>query len=658
MIADRDTGIEVQSTVQGERVQMGVRAEDLPHLMGVLTDLYGNKKRAVIREYATNALDAHIEAKQTRPIEVTMPGRLAPFLTIRDYGTGLSVEDIHSIYSQYGRSTKRSTNDAVGMLGLGCKSALTYCSMFTVTSVKDGTKIQVQISRDSDGSGAMTVVDTVRTTEPNGTTVTVPVAGQDVYAFENEAKDFFKVWKPGTVLVDGKEPTRFEGLRLSDDLYIVESGTSQVVMGNVAYPAPQLDRVLPNGRLLAFVPIGAVNFPPSREALMDTATTRATIASITEAAKQHVLGAIQREVDKQPTPADAVKLVVKWQRYVPSGTQQSYTFKGKTLPTSFFIERQGVKTDGTPHTYRMDLTVSDNRGYNRLGYSHKVSSVEIGDWPETVWVLGFTPEKFTAQHKKKLRKWCEQTGLVPAEKVHRPGDVVRQFVCAPIQAIPAEAAAFIDPARVADWEVVRKIALEPKVKINGVARIPGSYDLYTENGWERGVEGSKIRQDCPIFYHHGNRWSASTEADQVALHYPKFTLVCLPANRIEKFKRDVPSTKTGQQAIIDKFESWLKGLTADQKLAMHISDRGIKTDLSSLEAGRIKDPALREGIRLAKIDVSKELKKRDSFRRYANTARLGVSFKNPLEVYPLFDRDVLRRQPDHVYNYLNCAYGA
>ena len=47
------------------------------------------------------------------------------------------VEDIHSIYSQYGESTKRGTNAQNGMLGLGCKSALTYTNQFTMKLSED-----------------------------------------------------------------------------------------------------------------------------------------------------------------------------------------------------------------------------------------------------------------------------------------------------------------------------------------------------------------------------------------------------------------------------------------------------------------------------------------------------------------------------------------
>src|ERR1035437_10098491 len=90
----------VTSTLQGERVGMSIDEGALAHIMSVLTDLYSDPEMAVIREYSTNALDAHVEAGVTRPIEVTLPSALSPYLKIRDYGTGLDVEDIRTIYSR------------------------------------------------------------------------------------------------------------------------------------------------------------------------------------------------------------------------------------------------------------------------------------------------------------------------------------------------------------------------------------------------------------------------------------------------------------------------------------------------------------------------------------------------------------------------------
>src|SRR4051794_1315710 len=122
MLADK-SDLQIESTVSGNRVAMTLDETALVHIMSVLTNLYSDPEKAIIREYATNAWDAHIEGGILRPIEITTPSDLAPFLTIQDYGIGLDEDGIRRIYSKYGASTKRESNDFNGQLGMGCKSA-------------------------------------------------------------------------------------------------------------------------------------------------------------------------------------------------------------------------------------------------------------------------------------------------------------------------------------------------------------------------------------------------------------------------------------------------------------------------------------------------------------------------------------------------------
>ena len=49
-------------------VRMSLDTQSIQHLMAVLTDLYSDPVLAVIREYATNARDSHIEAGNPDPI--------------------------------------------------------------------------------------------------------------------------------------------------------------------------------------------------------------------------------------------------------------------------------------------------------------------------------------------------------------------------------------------------------------------------------------------------------------------------------------------------------------------------------------------------------------------------------------------------------------
>ena len=58
-------------------VSFGIKQSGIHHVLGILRDqLYSDKILANIREYATNAVDAHVVAGcADRPIEVTFPAK-------------------------------------------------------------------------------------------------------------------------------------------------------------------------------------------------------------------------------------------------------------------------------------------------------------------------------------------------------------------------------------------------------------------------------------------------------------------------------------------------------------------------------------------------------------------------------------------------------
>ena len=108
-------------------------------MVGLLRDAYSDPATAVLREYAVNGFDSHVEAGiASRPISVTLPTKLEPHLTIRDYGKGLTPEQIENLFCSYGASSKRDSNDYTGCLGIGCKSAFAVTDSFTVTTFHGG----------------------------------------------------------------------------------------------------------------------------------------------------------------------------------------------------------------------------------------------------------------------------------------------------------------------------------------------------------------------------------------------------------------------------------------------------------------------------------------------------------------------------------------
>jgi hypothetical protein len=194
---------EVHSSGALNEGKFGISTADQVHILSILRDrLYTNKVLAVLREYSSNAWDAHREVgKHDVPIRVGIPTYLNPELIIRDYGPGLSEEDIFEVYVKYGASTKRSTNEAVGMLGIGAKSAFAYSDQFTVTSWNGGTKKVYIAALDETNVGTMTKLhEESCPPEETGIEIKVPVDPKDIRDFEREAVYLFPFFNPQPVI--------------------------------------------------------------------------------------------------------------------------------------------------------------------------------------------------------------------------------------------------------------------------------------------------------------------------------------------------------------------------------------------------------------------------------------------------------------------------
>jgi len=369
-----------QGDLGGEKVAMSFDENSIAHLMGVLSDLYSNPELAVVREYSTNALDSHKEAGNTAPIEIETPNRLSPFFKVKDYGVGMTAEDIRNTYSKYGASTKRGTNSQTGMLGLGCKSALTYTSQFTVIGVKDGIKTQVSISRSADGGGVMEVIDETPTDLPNGVEVSIPA--QRYHQFDNTVKEFFRYWDIDSVLINGESRKPNDFIKINDELYLDSHrthGPDMMVMGNIAYPLEQ--RLNSNFKypVILYVPIGSVDFTPSREQLHNTPRTVAFIdqakADALNIAEKYINNALASAKNKSDALIQASKLHNVFHR-------QSVMWQKEIVPTNFSID-YAWKTKGEGY--------STNKYYSFI--------------PHEKIVTNFNCVSVSPNQKKKITAW-------------------------------------------------------------------------------------------------------------------------------------------------------------------------------------------------------------------------------------------------------------
>lgn len=176
----------------------GISLKDSPFIMSILRDqIYSDKIMAVLREYSANAWDANrMVGRGDRPIKVTIPTSMEPTLSIRDYGPGLSVDDVLTVYTQYGASTKRDSDVAVGMLGIGSKSGFAYSDSFSVTSWHGGKKYIFVAALDNTDAGVINLIHEEDSDEDTGIEVSVAVRSADVLEFQNKAKRLFHYFDP------------------------------------------------------------------------------------------------------------------------------------------------------------------------------------------------------------------------------------------------------------------------------------------------------------------------------------------------------------------------------------------------------------------------------------------------------------------------------
>lgn len=181
----------------------GLDSNDLPHIFNILrSSLYSNKILAVLREYGANALDANREnGKGDVPIKVTLPNRLEPALTIRDYGKGLSEDAIYNVYAFYAKSTKRDSNVAIGHFGIGAKAGFAYNDSFSITSYHNGKKTLYHAVIDETDLGVIMKMGEIDCPlDETGLEIKVPVHTTDVYEFHKEARNLFKWFQPQPII--------------------------------------------------------------------------------------------------------------------------------------------------------------------------------------------------------------------------------------------------------------------------------------------------------------------------------------------------------------------------------------------------------------------------------------------------------------------------
>lgn len=297
----------ITHAVVGGQGQHTFGINDSPEFFRILSsNLYSDKRLAVVREIMCNAWDAHIEFGCTDvPIEVTLT---KDSLVIKDFGPGISHANILKNYTTYGGTTKIANDNVTGGFGLGSKAPFAYVDHFEVVSCFEGKKSIYRMSLSSaEMNGKPSVMKIMDApTEEHGITVTLDIQEEDYYTFREIIC---------RIASNGEMNVRFNGDQLKTLPFsqapngfvimpreMLGNSSSQVMVryGHVIYPV-ETDPSFKNERdravlflasinnvgryshsgtawsVVLYAKPGEVSITPSRESLSMTDDTNATI---------------------------------------------------------------------------------------------------------------------------------------------------------------------------------------------------------------------------------------------------------------------------------------------------------------------------------------------------------------------------------------------
>ena len=327
----------------GKESHFNIKDENVAHIFSILRNqLYSDKIGAIIREYVTNAIDAHIEANVDRPISVTIPTVFSNEFIVRDYGKGLSPQEIVEIFASYGASTKRQSNSFTGMLGIGSKSAFAYTKSFTVKSRYNGTETIYTAFIDESNIGTIAPIHS-QPTDETGLSIHVTIQRDDFKQLHSSVEEFFKYidYRPeflGSATFIPKPKYIIEGSywkfienqrnywRREQDVYFVMgnvtySTTVKILSTQLQIDLDWLERVN-ESILIVDVPIGKVKPSASRESLEFNEITKKYLFSTLYDLKLELGKIIRERFEKSTTDYEkhctAYDLVNKFGALVPS----------------------------------------------------------------------------------------------------------------------------------------------------------------------------------------------------------------------------------------------------------------------------------------------------------------------------------------------------
>lgn len=237
-VAYNDQEIETLGVAKSKNFGFSKDAEEMIFTM-FTKNIYSNPIGSVVREITSNCFDSHKEANVTDPVIVKLSNENNQYyISFIDVGVGMSPDRMTNVYAQYFNSTKRNDNNQIGGFGIGGKTPLAYGESFFLTTNFNGQRYLYSI-RKGKTSPVLDLLEKKRTTERNGTTIKIPVKGNDVHVFEREI--LRQLYYFENIIFEGFSGTVKNNYQIIEGKNFLYRGRDQnqyahICLGRVAYP--------------------------------------------------------------------------------------------------------------------------------------------------------------------------------------------------------------------------------------------------------------------------------------------------------------------------------------------------------------------------------------------------------------------------------------
>lgn len=253
------------------------------------SNLYSKPLESFLRETVANAYDSHVEAGTSEHILLLIEDvSFSTYrISIRDYGVGVSPERFESIYKNIGSSTKRQSNDYIGMFGIGRFSCLSCADTANVTSYYNGTKYSYVMYKNGGGINIDKISETVGDFK-NGLEVSIE---KRIYDITDLTTAISKLCLFDSLYISykGERSLLKSHVEAFNSRKIVNYKTFSICpflssfknyfrVGNILYSNNDA-RLSSRTGIIVNLPIGTVDITPNREELQFTSYTENEITS-------------------------------------------------------------------------------------------------------------------------------------------------------------------------------------------------------------------------------------------------------------------------------------------------------------------------------------------------------------------------------------------